>query len=93
MRTIRIGIKEIQVPNNSSNKKWNNDIKVYLNLEKSETGITVTRVKSARKKNFKILSSSAIRIMKKNLKFKKRMIAPKTPALISIYSELSKKIY
>jgi hypothetical protein len=34
LRTVRMGIKEMQVPDNSSDKKWDNDFKVYLNPEK-----------------------------------------------------------
>jgi hypothetical protein len=77
LRTVRMRIKEMQVFNNSSNKKWDNDFKIYLNFERVKAGITVARVKSARKKDFKILPSSAIRMMKKKIKFKKGMIAPK----------------
>jgi hypothetical protein len=78
MRTIRMGIKKIQILNNSSNKKWDNNFKIYLNPEKAEAGIITARVKSVREKDFKILPSSAIRMMKKKIKFKKEMTAPKT---------------
>jgi hypothetical protein len=62
-------IKRMQVFNNSSNKKWDNDFKIYLNLKKVKAGIIITRVKSAKKKDFKMLPSSAIKMMeKKNLK-------------------------
>jgi hypothetical protein len=78
MRTIRIEIKEIQVFNNSSDKKWDNDFKVYLNSDKVKIGIITARVKSVKKKNFKMLPSSAIRIKNKiKKKFKKEMAAPK----------------
>jgi hypothetical protein len=53
----------MQVPDNSSNKKRDNNFKIYLNPERAETGIITARVKSARKKDFKILLSSAMRIM------------------------------
>jgi hypothetical protein len=56
-------IKGMQVPDNSSNKKRDNNFKIYLNPERAETGIITARVKSARKKDFKILLSSAMRIM------------------------------
>jgi hypothetical protein len=72
-----MGIKEIQVFNNLSDKKWDNDFKVYLNPERIKAGITITRVKSAREKDFKMLPSSAIRIMKKKKKFKKRIATSK----------------
>jgi hypothetical protein len=70
-------IKKIQVSNNSNNKKWDNDFKIYLNPEKIKTGITVTRVKSARKKDSEMLPSNAIRIIKKKIKFKKEMAISK----------------
>jgi hypothetical protein len=73
-----MGIKEIQVPNNSSNKKWNNNFKIYLNLERAKAGITATRVKSVRKKDLKILPLSAIRMIKNKIKIKKKMTASKT---------------
>jgi hypothetical protein len=69
----------MQVPNNSSDKKWNNDLKMYLNPERAEANIAITRVKSVRKKDSKILPSSAIRIIKKKVKFKKGMATPKIP--------------
>jgi hypothetical protein len=72
-----MGIKGIQVPNNSSNKKWDNDFKIYLNSDKAKAGIIITRVKSVREKDFEILLSSAIRMIKKKVKFKKEMAAPK----------------
>jgi hypothetical protein len=72
-----MGIKEMQVPNNSNNKKWDNNLKVYLNSEKAKTGIITARVKSAREKDLKMLPSSAIRMIKKKVKFKKKMTAPK----------------
>jgi hypothetical protein len=50
---------------------------VYLNSERAETGIIIARVESARKKDFEILPSSAIRMIKKKIKFKKEMAAPK----------------
>jgi hypothetical protein len=55
----------MQVPNNSSNKEWNNNFKMYLNPDRIEAGIAITRVKSVRKKDFKILPSSAIKIIKR----------------------------
>jgi hypothetical protein len=67
----------MQVSNNSSDKKWDNNFKIYLNPEKAETGITITRVKSIREKDLKILPSNAIRIIKNKIKFKKGMTAPK----------------
>jgi hypothetical protein len=45
---------------------------MYFNLERVKAGITVTRVKSAKKKDSGILPSSAIRIIKKKVKFKKK---------------------
>jgi hypothetical protein len=68
----------MQIPNNSNDKKWDNNLKIYLNPERAEAGITITRVESIRKKDSKILPSSAIRIIKKKIKFKKRMTASKT---------------
>jgi hypothetical protein len=73
-----MGIKRMQVPNDSSDKKWDNNLKMYFNSEKAKVGIAITRVKSARKKDSGILPSSAIKIIKKKIKFKKRMAAPKT---------------
>jgi hypothetical protein len=67
----------MQVSDNSSNKKWDDNFEIYLNLEKAEADITVTRVKSVRKKDLKILLSSAIRIMKKKIKFEKKMAVSK----------------
>jgi hypothetical protein len=72
-----MGIKGIQIPNNSSNKEWDNNFEIYFNPERVKTGITITRVKSARKKDLEILLSSAIRIIKKKIKFKKKMAIPK----------------
>jgi hypothetical protein len=69
----------MQISNNSSNKKWNNDFKVYFNLEKAKASIIIVRVKSAKKKDLEMLPSSAIRMIKKKVKFKKGMIIPKTP--------------
>jgi hypothetical protein len=74
-----MGIKKMQVSDNSSNKKWDNDFKIYLNPKKAKTGIITARVKSARKKDSRMLPSSAMRMMKKKMKFKKGMAAPKTP--------------
>jgi hypothetical protein len=74
-----MGIKRMQIPNNLSNKKWDNDLKIYLNPERAEAGIIAIRVKSARKKDSKILPSSAIKIIKNKKKFKKKMAAPKIP--------------
>jgi hypothetical protein len=71
-------IKGIQVPDNSSNEKWDNDFKIYFNPEKTKVGIITARVKSVRKKNLRILPSSAIRIIKNKIKFKKEIAAPKT---------------
>jgi hypothetical protein len=65
LRTIRMGIKEIQVSNNSNDKEWDNDFKIYLNPERAKTDIIIARVKSARKKDLKMLPSSAIRMIKK----------------------------
>ena len=79
LRTIRMGIKEIQIPNNSSNKKQNNNFKIYLNPERAKAGIAITRVKLTKKKDFKILPLSAIRIIKKKIKFKKRITTSKIP--------------
>jgi hypothetical protein len=67
----------MQISNNSSNKKWDNDLKIYLNPERAETDIIAARVKSVRKKDFRILPSSAIRIIKKKVKFKKEIATPK----------------
>jgi hypothetical protein len=64
-RIIRIGIKKMQVSNNSNDEKWDNNLKIYFNLKRSKADIAVTRVESARKKDSKILLSSAIRMMKK----------------------------
>jgi hypothetical protein len=72
-----MGIKKIQIFNNSSNKKWDNDFKIYFNLEKAEADIVIARVKSARKKDLGMLPSSAIRIIKKKIEFKKRITALK----------------
>jgi hypothetical protein len=69
----------MQVSNNSSDKEWDDDLKIYLNPERAEAGITVARVESARKKDSEMLPSSAIRMMKKKMKFEKGMTAPKTP--------------
>jgi hypothetical protein len=52
---------------------------VYFNFEKVKTGIVIARVKSVREKDLGMLSSSAIRIIKKKVKFKKRMAVPKIP--------------
>jgi hypothetical protein len=65
-------IKEMQVFNNSSDKKWDNNFKVYFNPERAKTGIVITRVKSVKKKDSEMLSSSAIRMIKKKVKFKKK---------------------
>jgi hypothetical protein len=62
----------MQVFNNSNDKKWNNNFKVYLNPEKAEIDIAIARVKSVRKKDLEILPSSAIKIIKKKIKFKKK---------------------
>jgi hypothetical protein len=69
----------MQVSDNSSNEEWDNNLKIYLNFERVKAGITAVRVESARKKNLKILPSSAIRIIKKKIKFKKGMTASKIP--------------
>jgi hypothetical protein len=50
---------------------------MYLNPERVKTDIIIARVKSAKKKNSEMLSSSAIRMIKKKIKFEKRIIAPK----------------
>jgi hypothetical protein len=50
---------------------------MYLNLEKAKAGIAIARVKSAKKKDSEILSSNAIRIIKKKVKFKKKITTPK----------------
>jgi hypothetical protein len=68
----------MQVSNNSNDKKWDNNFEIYLNPERVKIDIIIARVKSVRKKDLKILPSSAIRIMKKKVKFKKEMAAPKT---------------
>jgi hypothetical protein len=73
----------MQISDNSSDKKWDNDLKIYLNLEKVKTGIIVARVESAKKKDSKMLPSSAIRMIKKKIKFKKRITVSK----ISRFSE------
>jgi hypothetical protein len=78
MRIVRMGIKKMQVSDNSSNEKWDNDFKIYLNPDRAKAGITIARVESAKKKDFKILLSSAIRMIKKKMEFKKEMAAPKT---------------
>jgi hypothetical protein len=70
-------IKGIQIPNNSSDKEWDNDFEIYFNLERVKTGIIIIRVKLARKKDLKILSSNAIKIIKKKVKFKKEIIISK----------------
>jgi hypothetical protein len=72
-----MGIKEMQVFNNSSNKKRDNNFKIYFNSERAKIGIIIARVKSVRKKDFKILPSSAMRMIKKKIKFKKEMTVPK----------------
>jgi hypothetical protein len=69
----------MQVSDNSSNKEWDDNFKIYLNPERAEAGIIIARVESAREKDFKMLLSSAIRMMKKKIKFKKRMAASKIP--------------
>jgi hypothetical protein len=61
----------MQVSDNSSNKKWDNDFKIYLNPERAETGIIIARVKSVKEKDSEILSLSAIKMIKKKVKFKK----------------------
>jgi hypothetical protein len=71
IRIIRMGIKEMQVPDNSSDKEWNNNIEIYLNPEKAKAGIIATRVKSVRKKDSGILPSSAMRIIKKKKNLRK----------------------
>jgi hypothetical protein len=72
-----MGIKKMQVSNDSSDEKWDDNFKIYLNPERAQAGIAATRGKSARKKDFKILPSSAMRIIKKKIKFKKEMAVPK----------------
>jgi hypothetical protein len=49
----------------------------YLNFERAKAGIIAARVKSVREKDSGILPSSAIRIIKKKVKFKKEMTIPK----------------
>jgi hypothetical protein len=72
-------IKGMQVSNNSSDKKWDNNFKIYFNPEKAKAGIIATRVKSAKEKDLKMLPLSAIRMIKKKVKFEKGMAAPKIP--------------
>jgi hypothetical protein len=72
-----MGIKGMQVPDDSSDKEWDDDFKVYLNPERAEAGIITARVKSVREKDSRMLPSSAMRMIKKKVKFKKRMAAPK----------------
>jgi hypothetical protein len=72
-----MGIKGMQVSNNSSNKEWNDDFEIYFNPDKAEAGIVAARVKSAREKDSEILLSSAIRMIKKKMKFEKGMTVPK----------------
>jgi hypothetical protein len=67
----------MQVSNNSSDKKWNNNFKIYFNPERIKASIITARVKSAKKKDLEILPSSAIRIIKKKIKFEKKMAIPK----------------
>jgi hypothetical protein len=50
---------------------------MYLNPEKAKTGIIIICVKSAREKDSRMLSSSAIKMIKKKIKFKKEMAALK----------------
>jgi hypothetical protein len=67
----------MQISDNSSNKKWDNDFKIYLNFKRAEAGIVITRIKSVRKKDFEMLPLSAIRMIKNKIKFKKRMVISK----------------
>jgi hypothetical protein len=76
-RIIRIRIKGMQVPNNSSDKKWDNNFKIYFNPERIKVSIITARVKSARKKDLKMLPSSAIKMIKKKVKFEKEIAIPK----------------
>jgi hypothetical protein len=92
-RTVRMGIKGIQIPNNSNDEERDNNLKIYLNLKKTKTDITAARVKSVKEKDSKMLPSSAIKIIKNKIFFKKKWLLRKYPALINIYSELSRKIY
>jgi hypothetical protein len=57
----------MQVSNNSSDKKWNNNFKIYFNPERIKASIITARVKSAKKKDSEILPSSAIRMIKKKI--------------------------
>jgi hypothetical protein len=72
-------IKEMQIFNNSSDKKWDKNFKMYFNLERIKTGITTARVKSVKEKDSKMLPSSAIRMIEKKMKFKKEMAISKIP--------------
>ena len=36
----------MQIPNDSSDKKWDKDFKIYLNPGRAETGVTTAHVKS-----------------------------------------------
>jgi hypothetical protein len=72
-----MGIKEIQVFDDSSDEKWDDDFEVYLNPERAEVGIVVARVKSAREKDSGMLPSSAMRMMKKKVEFEKKIVASK----------------
>ena len=67
----------MQVSDNSSDKKWDDNFEIYLNLNKVKAGITTARVKSIKEKDFKMLPSSAIRMIKKKFKFKKEIAIPK----------------
>jgi hypothetical protein len=69
----------MQVPNNSSDKEWDNNFEVYLNFDKAKAGIITARVKSAREKDSEMLPSSAIKIIIKKVKFKKGMVTSKIP--------------
>jgi hypothetical protein len=72
-------IKGMQVSDDSSDKEWDNNLEVYLNLGRVEADITVTHVKSIKEKDSGMLPSSAIRMIKKKVEFEKRIAAPKTP--------------
>jgi hypothetical protein len=72
-----MGIKGMQVLDDSSDEEWDDDLKVYLNPERAKVGIAAARVESAREKDSRMLPSSAMRMMKKKVKFEKGMAASK----------------
>jgi hypothetical protein len=88
-----MGIKGIQVFNNSSNEEWDKDFKIYFNSGRVEVDIITAHIKSTKKSDSGILPLSTMRIIKNIKNLRKEWLFRRHLILINIYSELLRKIY